>query len=258
MTKASDHITTPRPYDEVETGLIRRGDGLLPIVGHAASIEELKASNEELQAMNEGLKSNLDKLSRSNNDLQNLMAATEIATIFLDRELRMQRFTPSAKTLFNFIPTDLGRSLADLKHHLDYPEIVTDVERSLAHLQPIEREVKAGEQWYLARTLPYSTADNHIAGVVLTFLNITTLRESENALRASETKFRALAESIPLFGVDGETRRPHLLVQPPLVRLYRHDPGTDGRVGMAKGPRPCRTAEGVDTLECVHRQRRAI
>ncbi len=150
------------------------------------SREELQSINEELTTVNDDLKSNVDQLARSNSDLQNLMAATDIATIFLDRDLRIMRFTPSAQTLFNFIPTDLGRPLSDLSHKLDYPEIVADAERALAHLQPAEREVSAGDRCFLARTLPYRTADEHIAGVVLTFLDITERKSSEEKLRQSE------------------------------------------------------------------------
>jgi two-component system, chemotaxis family, CheB/CheR fusion protein len=161
------------------------------------SREELQSINEELRTVNDELKSNVDQLARSNSDLQNLMAATDIATVFLDRELRITRFTPTAKTLFNLIPTDVGRPLSDLNRQLDYPEIVTDAEQALAHLRPAQREVSAGERWYIARILPYRTADDHIAGVVLTFLDITTRKESENAVRESSAQFRALAESIP-------------------------------------------------------------
>ena len=143
------------------------------------SREELQSINEELTIVNDELKSNVEQLARSNNDLQNLMAATDIATVFLDRELRIQRFTPSAKALFNFIATDLGRPLSDLSRQLDYPELVADAERSLAHLQPAQREVSTGEKWYIARTLPYRTVDDHIAGVVLTFLDITDQKRAE-------------------------------------------------------------------------------
>ena len=145
------------------------------------SREELQSINEELTTVNDELKSSVDQLARSNNDLQNLMAATDIATVFLDRELRIQRFTPSAKALFNFISADLGRPLSDLSRQLDYEEIVADAERALAHLQSVQREVRAGEHLYLARILPYRTADDRIAGVVLTFTDITTVKQGEDA-----------------------------------------------------------------------------
>ena len=90
------------------------------------SREELQSVNEELQTVNQELKSRVEELSHTNSDLQNLMAATDIATVFLDRELRIKRYTPSAVVLFNFIPSDLGRPLFDLTHRLDYPGIDAD------------------------------------------------------------------------------------------------------------------------------------
>jgi two-component system CheB/CheR fusion protein len=164
-----------------------------------ASTEELQASNEELQSINEELttvnqemKGKVDQLAHANSDLQNLMSATSIATVFLDRELRIMRYTPSAVSLFNFIPTDIGRPLTDLSHRLDYAEIVEDAEKALTHLTLTQREVRAGGQWLLARTLPYRTNDDRIAGVVFTFLDITARREAEDTLRESEARFRAI------------------------------------------------------------------
>lgn len=184
-----------------------------------ASTEELKASNEELQAMNEELRSateeletsreeldsineeltavnhelttKVDQLGHANSDLQNLMSATEIATIFLDSELRIMRFTPSAKGLFNFISTDLGRPLSDLSRKIEYPEIVSDAEQALAHLTSSQREVSAGERCFLSRTLPYRTTDDRIAGVVLTFTDITKRKQAE----ASTARLAAIVES---------------------------------------------------------------
>src|SRR5262249_35480662 len=134
---------------------------------YEASTEELKASNEELQAMNEELrsateeletsreelqsineelttvnqemKSKVDEVANANSDLQNLMASTSIATVFLDRALAITRYTPSAVELFHLIPTDVGRPLAHLKHRLDYPELIADAEKVLQSLVPIER-----------------------------------------------------------------------------------------------------------------------
>ncbi|KQW43246.1 MULTISPECIES: CheR family methyltransferase [unclassified Roseateles] len=153
---------------------------------YEASTEELKASNEELQAMNEELrsateeletsreelqsineelttvnhelKSNVDELGHANSDLHNLMDATAIATVFLDRDLRITRFTPSAVGLFNLIATDVGRPLTDLKSRLRYFNLAADAQQVLETLVSVEREVgEAGDSWYLARLRPYRT-----------------------------------------------------------------------------------------------------
>jgi len=179
---------------------------------YEASTEELKASNEELQAMNEELRSateeletsreelqsineelttvnqesknKVDELAHTNSDLQNLMSATAIATVFLDRDLRVMRFTPSAAPIFNLIPGDVGRPLSDLQHRIDYPALQDDAERVLQTLQPMEREVHgAGGACYLARMLPYRTVEDRIAGVVLTFVDITERQRVAEELR---------------------------------------------------------------------------
>ncbi len=183
---------------------------------HEASTEELKASNEELQAMNEELRSateeletgreelqsineelttvnqelkgSVEELGHANSDLHNLMGATAIATVFLDRDLRIMRFTPPAVELFSLIPTDVGRPLSDLQHKLSYPELLSDAARVLKQLVPVEHEVKEqGGRAFLARLLPYRTTDDHIAGVVLTFVDVTERHAAQAAvLRAQQ------------------------------------------------------------------------
>ncbi len=145
--------------------------------------EELQSVDEELGTVNQELKSKVEELGRANSDLHVLMGANAIATIFLDRELRIVRYTPSAVDLFSLIPTDIGRPLGDLTHRLDYPEMERDARRALGELMPPEREVQAAGGWYLARTLPYRSADDHIGGVVLTLVDITARRQAEDALR---------------------------------------------------------------------------
>ena len=121
----------------------------------------------------------------------NLMASTAIATIFLDRQLRITRYTPSAVELFNLIPTDVGRPLTDLTHRLEYGGLDRDAERVLENLAPIERDVgRSGGRWFLVRLLPYRTAEDRIAGVVLTFIDVTDLRNTRDALRTSEDRMR--------------------------------------------------------------------
>ena len=190
---------------------------------YEASTEELKASNEELQAMNEELrsateeletsreelqsineelttvnhelKSKVDELGHANSDMQNLMDATAIATVFLDRELRVTRYTPSAVALFNLIPTDVGRPLSNLTNQLDYPQLDADARRVLQGLVPIEREVDdVQHHWFLVRMLPYRTSEDRIAGIVLTLVDITERKRSQEALRLSEERFGAIAD----------------------------------------------------------------
>ncbi len=162
------------------------------------SKEELESTNEELITVNLELKSNMEKLSRSNGDLQNLMASTEIGTIFLDRQLCIQRFTPRTRELFNLIPSDIGRPLSDITHRLNYQQFDADAEQVLGSLSRIEREVQSDGRTFMARLLPYRTLDDHIDGVVLTFIDISERKQSEEALRESEEQFRRAIEDAPI------------------------------------------------------------
>lgn len=167
-----------------------------------STMEELETSKEELQSMNEELttlndenRHKVEELSQLSNDLQNLWTATDIATLFLDRQLRILRFTPQIGRLFNVRAADRGRPLSDLTHRLGYSGLLADASDVLERLVSIEREVRDHEdRWYLARLLPYRSADDRIEGVVLTFIDITTRRVAEAALRASEQALAAELE----------------------------------------------------------------
>jgi two-component system CheB/CheR fusion protein len=152
------------------------------------SREELQSINEELTAVNQDLKGKVDELARANSDVNNLMAATAIATIFVDRDLRIMRYTPSAVALFNLIPSDTGRPLTDLKDRLDYPEMEQDATQVLNQLVPNEREVWAEGRCFLTRTLPYRAADQRITGAVLTFIDITARKEAVDSLQEAEAE----------------------------------------------------------------------
>jgi len=174
------------------------------------SKEELQSLNEELQTVNHELKDKVDEISRINSDLQNLLAATDIGTIFLDRELKIKRYTPRAQEFFNIIPTDIGRPLGHLTHKLDYSGLAEDAERVLETLMRVEREVQSvGDQWYLARLFPYRTLEDKIDGVVLTFIDITERKKTEGRLRRSEESLRVLFDSVrdyAIFTSDKEGR----------------------------------------------------
>jgi two-component system CheB/CheR fusion protein len=143
------------------------------------SKEELQSVNEELQTVNTELSSKLDDIVRSHNDLQNLMNATEIAMLFLDREFRIRNYTPGMRDLFNIMPGDRGRPIKHLTHTLRYTQFFEDAETVLRTLIPIEREVQ-GENggWFLLRMRPYRTLQDRIEGLIFTFVDITQIREA--------------------------------------------------------------------------------
>lgn len=175
--------------------------------------EELQATNEELRATTEELESNRDALlslnielekrvtevSRSNNDLKNLMYATNIATVFLARDLSIKRYTPRATDIFNLIPADIGRPLIHITNRLDYKNLTADIEQSYTSLQHIEREVSSHDgRYFIARLFPYLSPSNHLDGVVLTFLDITERKKMEQALSEQKRFTQQIAELTPV------------------------------------------------------------
>jgi len=172
------------------------------------SKEELQSINEELQTVNNELKLKLESVSRAHSDLQNLMAATDVATLFLNPSLRIKRLTPRLMEIFNVTMNDEGRPITDFTHQLEYEGLAEDADSVLEHLTPIEREVKSRRDgWYLVRMRPYRTIDDKIDGVVVTFVDITERRHAEVAAKESaqrldqETRLVELSRS-PIFVWD--------------------------------------------------------
>jgi two-component system, chemotaxis family, CheB/CheR fusion protein len=148
------------------------------------SKEELQSINEELQTVNAELKVKVEETSRANSDLLNLLAATDFATLFLDSNLRIRRFTDRTTELFSITPSDEGRPISDFSHQLDYHELVRDTRKVLSDLVPVRREVHGRNNlWYDMRMRPYRTVNNKIDGVVITFVDITERRRVEDVLR---------------------------------------------------------------------------
>jgi two-component system, chemotaxis family, CheB/CheR fusion protein len=163
------------------------------------SKEELQSINEELQTVNSELKLKLEAVSRAHSDLQNLMAATDFGTLFLDASLRIKRFTQQVTELFSITPSDEGRPISDFAHRLEYDSLVGDARRVLTNLTPIGHEIRSRDgRWYDVRLRPYRTVDDKIDGVVLTFVDMTDRRLTEEALRMSERKLRQQIQLVEL------------------------------------------------------------
>ena len=166
----------------------------------SSSKEEMQSLNEEMMTVNAELQVKVDELTLSNSDMKNLLNRTEIATIFLDDELNIRRFTPEATGIFNLIQSDIGRPISHIVSKLQYDDIVTDVRKVLDSLMYKEAQVQAKDgHWYIMRIMPYRTHDNAIDGVVINFIEITTVKKLEISLQEKESsaqKARALAEGI--------------------------------------------------------------
>jgi two-component system, chemotaxis family, CheB/CheR fusion protein len=161
------------------------------------SKEEMQSFNEELHTVNSQLQHKVRELEDIANDLNNLLAGTETATLFVDANLCVKWFSPGTRELFNFIASDVGRPISHLARKFDDENLLSDADKVLRTLVVLEKEVAATEdRWFLRRMLPYRTLDNHIAGVVITFFDITEHKHAETARRESEVQYRLLFNSI--------------------------------------------------------------
>jgi two-component system CheB/CheR fusion protein len=152
------------------------------------SKEELQSINEELATVNAELQTKFSELTRTNNDMNNLLAGTGVGTVFVDQKLQILRFTPAVKNIINLIKTDTGRPLAHIVTNLEgYNNLVKDVGMVLETLVTKEIEVMTTHgSWYLMKILPYRTLENVIEGAVITFIDITELKKLKLALNESE------------------------------------------------------------------------
>jgi two-component system, chemotaxis family, CheB/CheR fusion protein len=188
------------------------------------SKEELQSVNEELNTVNAELQSKVLSLSRANNDMNNLLAGTNIGTVFVDHQLRIMRFTPAASSIINLILSDVGRPLSHLVSNLvGYDHLVADTKEVLDSLVPQEKEVEATDgKFYTLRIQPYRTLENVIEGAVISFIDITTMVKIREELRQANDLLRLAVvvrdahDAITVQALDGRT----LAWNPGAARMY--------------------------------------
>ncbi len=213
-----------------------------------ASNEELQSTNEELQSVNEELftvnseyQEKVDVLNRINADLENMSRASSIATLFVDEELRLTRFTAEAAQLFKVLPSDLGRSIEDFANLLDYPEFYADLRRTVADGNSVTREVRdRSGRWFLARIQPYAQSAKSPRRAVTTFIDVTVLKDAQ--------RLQAIIDSLPEHIAVLDARGVITVVN----RAWRDFAESNGDIGLRHtGPgssylRVCAAAEHED------------
>jgi two-component system CheB/CheR fusion protein len=172
------------------------------------SKEEMQSLNEELQTVNNELQAKVDELSRASSDMKNLLDSTDIATLFLDNELNVRRFTPQATNIIKLIPADTGRPITDLATELRYPELAADAREVLRKLVAVEKPISAHDgRWFSVRIMPYRTMDDRIDGVVITFADITVSKTLEAKLRGNQTRLEQDAAGTAAKRIKGRPSR---------------------------------------------------
>ena len=147
------------------------------------SKEELQSLNEEISTINNQLNDKVEELESTNNDLANLLNCTDIATVFLDSNLRIKRFTPASTGLLKLIPTDVGRPIGDISPHFTEFQLIPDARRVLRELTPSDQELRTEDgRWWFRRIVPYRTLDDRIEGVVVTFNDISFQKRAQDLL----------------------------------------------------------------------------
>lgn len=155
------------------------------------SREELQSMNEELQTINAEQQTRVDEFTRTHNDMENLLNSTDIATVFLDNQLNIRRFTTQAAKIIKLIPGDVGRPFTDLSSALLYPELPEDSQGVLKTLVFKEKQIVSGDgRWFKVRIMPYRTLDNKIEGLVITFSDITDSKKLEAELRRLQAELQ--------------------------------------------------------------------
>jgi PAS domain S-box-containing protein len=169
--------------------------------------DELEASKESLQSLNEDLQAKVSELEEANDDLANLFNCTDVATVFLDTQLRLKRYTPAVRELFPLIPSDLNRHFGDIKPSFADPDLLADAAQVMRDLILREKEVCTTEgRWWSRRIVPYRTRRNHIDGVVMTLVDITTRKRAAEGAAHLAAIVESSADAIFSKDLDGIIR----------------------------------------------------
>lgn len=219
-----------------------------------ASNEELQSTNEELHSVNEELytvnaehQRKIDQLSELTEDMENLFSATDVGTVFLDRALRIRRFTPKIAELFQFLPQDVGRPIASFAYTMKIPELMEDLSRVVTEETPCERQAQGvSGRWYLLRAVPYRIG-TAVDGAVLSLVDITTLKETESRLRLMSRVFKEVADPVIVENLAGEI----IDLNPEAERVYgyRRDELL-GKSGLILVPEDRRDEDRLLRREC--------
>jgi len=171
--------------------------------------EELQSTNEELSTVNDQLQHRNLELNQTTNDLQNLLASTAIPVVMVGLDLRIRQITPPARKIMNFLPSDCGRPIGDLKANVDVPDLEALIAEVIDLVQVREREVQDRDgRWYLLRIQAYRTVDNKIDGAVVVLLDIDEIKRYQEEVREERDYAQAIVETVrePLIILDGELR----------------------------------------------------
>lgn len=222
------------------------------------SKEEMQSLNEELTTVNAELQNKVTDLTRSNNDMNNLLAGTGIGTVFVDHRLCILRFTPGAAAITNLILSDVGRPVGHIVSNLvGYNNMVADVQGVLDTLIPKEVDVQTvDDKWYSMRIQPYRTLDNVIEGAVITFFNITEMKHSRDVLKRSETLLNTIQRFNRVGGWDFDVDKKTTYWTEETYRLHGLDPQkvfseTEDHISRSIG---CYLSEDHTAVETAYKQ----
>jgi two-component system, chemotaxis family, CheB/CheR fusion protein len=183
--------------------------------------EELQSANEELETSKEDIQAANEALARTNADLENLLASSEVATIFLDDDLRIQRFTPAIEAVYHLLPVDLGRPIGHITHRIvDMPPL-PDPASVRSATSAIEHELATLDgRVYLRRVLPYRTHEGAHHGIVATFVDVTDLRRNERLVRQNVAELEAIYATAPIGLAVVDTEMRYVRVNPHLAEMH--------------------------------------